>query len=79
MPDAGLKELARVKSLQTLHLAGSEATEAGLRELQKALPGLQDLTLGGSRFAMCSRGRGLDRGSSEGEVSTPVRRFRTRD
>jgi len=32
--DAGLKELARLKSLQTLHLRGTRVTNAGLKELQ---------------------------------------------
>jgi hypothetical protein len=37
--DAGLKELAGLKGLQTLHLGGTRVTDAGLRELQEALPG----------------------------------------
>ena len=37
--DAGLKELAGLKSLQTLRLSGTAGvTDAGVAELQKALP-----------------------------------------
>jgi hypothetical protein len=37
--DAGLKELAGLKGLQELHLRGCrEVTDAGVAELQKALP-----------------------------------------
>jgi hypothetical protein len=34
-----LKELAGLKQLQSLYLGGTEITDAGLKELQKALPG----------------------------------------
>jgi internalin A len=37
--DAGLKELAGLKSLRTLKLDIGNVTDAGLRELQKSLPG----------------------------------------
>jgi hypothetical protein len=36
--DAGLKELAGLKSLQSLDLSRTKVTDAGLKELQKALP-----------------------------------------
>jgi hypothetical protein len=36
--DAGLKELAPLKSLTTLELPFTTVTAAGLKELQKALP-----------------------------------------
>ena len=39
MTDAGLKELAGLKSLQSLNLHSTKVTDAGLKELQKALPG----------------------------------------
>src|SRR5262245_55675994 len=44
--DAGLKELAGLKSLQSLNLAGTKVTDAGLKELS-ALKNLQSLSLGG--------------------------------
>jgi hypothetical protein len=37
--DAGLRELAGLKSLQTLNLSLTQVTGAGVGELQKALPG----------------------------------------
>ena len=43
--DAGLKELAELKGLQTLNLSGTKTTDAGLKELA-ALKGLQYLDLG---------------------------------
>ena len=36
--DAGLKELARLKQLQSLWLGGTKVTDAGLKELKQALP-----------------------------------------
>ena len=36
--DAGVKELAGLKSLQTLDLRDTQVTDAGLKERQKALP-----------------------------------------
>jgi len=36
--DAGLKELAGLKQLTTLNLLGTQVTDAGRKELQKALP-----------------------------------------
>jgi internalin A len=38
--DAGLKELAGMKGLQSLELYGTKVTDAGAAELQKALPTL---------------------------------------
>jgi hypothetical protein len=37
--DMGLKELAGLKSLQALYLNRTQVTDAGLKELRKALPG----------------------------------------
>jgi hypothetical protein len=37
--DAGLKGLAELKGLQWLGLVGTQVTDAGVAELQKALPG----------------------------------------
>ena len=39
--DAGLKELAGLKQLQTLDLSSTQVTDAGERQLRKALPNLQ--------------------------------------
>ena len=36
--DVGLKELAGLKSLQSLYLGGTQVTDAGVAELRKALP-----------------------------------------
>jgi len=36
--DSGLNELAALKSLQALDLFGTQATDAVLKELRKALP-----------------------------------------
>jgi internalin A len=36
--NAGLKQLAGLKALQTLNLSGTEVTDAGVAALQKALP-----------------------------------------
>ena len=36
--DAGLKELKDLKQLTTLHLGGARVTDAGVKELQAALP-----------------------------------------
>ena len=36
MTDAGLKELAGLKSLQTLNLNDTQVTDAGLKELGRA-------------------------------------------
>jgi len=36
--DAGLKELAGLKNLHSVYLSGTQATDAGIAELQKALP-----------------------------------------
>jgi Leucine-rich repeat (LRR) protein len=36
--DADLKELAHLKNLTTLNLSFTKVTDAGVRELQKALP-----------------------------------------
>ncbi len=44
MTDAGLKELAGLKSLQLLYLAGTQVTDAGLKELA-GLKSLQMLYL----------------------------------
>ena len=38
--DAGLKELAGLRSLRTLDLAGKDVTDGGVVELRKALPGV---------------------------------------
>jgi hypothetical protein len=39
MTDKGLKELAGLKSLQTLHVdLTAQVTDRGVQELQKALP-----------------------------------------
>ena len=38
MTDAGLKELAALKSLSSLNLTGTKVTDAGEKELQRALP-----------------------------------------
>src|SRR5260370_4123467 len=43
--DAGLKELAELKSLQALELGGTEVTDAALKELS-GLKSLQSLVLG---------------------------------
>ena len=37
--DAGLKELAGLKSLQSLYFVATPVTDAGLKEMRKALPG----------------------------------------
>jgi internalin A len=47
--DAGLKELAGLKQLQTLALRASQVTDAGLKELA-ALKQLQTLDLGGTKI-----------------------------
>ena len=39
MTDAGLKQLAGLKELKLLFLQGTKVTDAGVAELQKALPG----------------------------------------
>jgi hypothetical protein len=39
--NAGLKELAGLKQLRTLDLSAAEVTEAGRKELRKALPGCE--------------------------------------
>ena len=44
MTDAGLKELAGLKNLQTLDLGGTQVTDAGLKELA-GLKSLQSLNL----------------------------------
>jgi hypothetical protein len=36
--DAGLKELAPLKGLTELYLSRTKATDAGVKELKKALP-----------------------------------------
>ena len=41
MTDAGLKELAPLKDLAMLNVFGTRVTDAGVRELKKALPGCQ--------------------------------------
>jgi internalin A len=46
--DAGLKELARLKSLQSLSLYNTKITNAGLKELA-GLTSLQSLNLGGTK------------------------------
>ena len=46
--DAGLKELAGLKSLQSLILNGTQVTDAGLKELA-GLKSLQTLDLGNNR------------------------------
>ncbi len=46
--DAGLKELAGLKSLQALYLAGTQVTDAGLKELA-GLKSLQILDLRGTK------------------------------
>ena len=38
MTDAGLKELAELKSLQSLNLGDTQVTDAGVEDLRKALP-----------------------------------------
>ena len=42
--DAGLKELAGLKSLQALVLSDTSVTDTGLKELQEALPSCQIIT-----------------------------------
>jgi hypothetical protein len=44
MPDAGLKELAGLESLEYLRLGGTKVTDAGLKELA-GLQSLKDLGL----------------------------------
>jgi hypothetical protein len=39
--DAGLKDLAELKSLRCLIIAGTKTTDVGVAALQKALPGCQ--------------------------------------
>ena len=39
--DAGLKELAKLTNLATLHLGGTKVTDVGVKELQKAVPKCQ--------------------------------------
>ena len=39
--DAGLKEIAVLKGLQELDLRGTKVTDAGVEDLQKALPTLK--------------------------------------
>lgn len=51
--DAGIKELARLRSLQSLDLSGTRVTDAGLKELA-VLPKLQVLNL--SRTAVSDAG-----------------------
>jgi hypothetical protein len=46
--DEGLRELARLKSLQSLHLYSADVTDAGLKELA-ALKNLQSLYLGSTK------------------------------
>ena len=46
--DAGLKELAGLKSLQSLHLGNTKVTDAGLKELA-GLKSLQSLDLVGTQ------------------------------
>jgi len=41
--DAGMKELAGLKSLQTLNLVDTQVTDAGAAKLQKELPGCKIL------------------------------------
>ena len=48
MTDAGLKELAGLKSLQSLRLGRTQVTDAGLKELAR-LKNLQSLTLAAPR------------------------------
>ena len=48
MTDAGLKELAGLKSLQMLNLDSTKVTDAGLKELA-GLKSLQTLNLGAPR------------------------------
>ena len=46
MTDEGLKELAVLKQMQTLNLNSTKVTDAGVRDLQKALPSLTINRLG---------------------------------
>ena len=48
MTDAGLKELAGLKSLQELNISATEVTDTGLKELA-GLKNLQTLTMWGTK------------------------------
>lgn len=39
--DAGVAQLARMRNLQSLHLSGTQVTEAGLEKLRQAVPTLR--------------------------------------
>ena len=39
--DTGLDNLKALKSLQTLHLSGSQVTPAGVKELRRTLPWIE--------------------------------------
>jgi hypothetical protein len=39
--DSGLAHLKRLSNLRTLNLAGTKVTDAGVKDLQEALPKLQ--------------------------------------
>ncbi len=82
MTDAGLKELAGLKSLQTLDLRNTQVTDAGLKELA-GLKSLQKLDLdstqvtdaglkdAGGRSA-CSQALSLDaRSDGRGRLKRP--------
>ena len=51
MTDAGLKELAALKSLQTLDLDGTKVTDAGLKDLA-TLESLQALDVSGTKVTV---------------------------
>jgi hypothetical protein len=44
--DVGLKELVGLTTLQTLDLRFTRVTDAGVKELRKALPGVHDISRG---------------------------------
>ena len=53
--DAGLKELAKLNSLQSLDLSDTQVTDAGLKELA-GLKSLQTLYLGGTKVTTAGAG-----------------------
>ena len=65
--DAGLKELAGLKQLQTLGLSDTQVTDAGLKELA-SLKQLQTLVLGGTKVT--------DAGMQELQKALPKLRIR---
>jgi len=39
--DTGLKAISKLKSLSELHLVGTKVTDAGVRDIQAALPSVR--------------------------------------